>query len=623
MRALIFVLIFFLLLPSSQYAQPENSAKIKTHDTIHLFQLIQEAKEIAQKYPDSAIHQLKSTFQQSNQARFLRGKIWSLIELTHIYLDQQRYQEALKTALAALGICDTSKHKKELSYIYINIGSVYYNTARFEKAFQANLRVQQYASSEPQQLAGSYNNQANILRNLQQYREALTYNQKALNIARAHNLPYIQSMQYINMANGYLSLQDTSRSLQFYDSAINFSKTQKFYNLLDFASVNKAVFLLQLDSAIRSLALLKETEPYLSNSQLNLGIRYKAYGITYTVLGQFDLAKAYLDSAAPLVNTVDSLSLIQAYSELYAKQKDYEKAFEYYILHRSLSDTAQKYQVQSRIQELNVQYQTAEKDKEIAEQKLIVANQKTGIQQRNTWILGIGSTALIVSLTLLYLYRNSQQKRHMLATQQENLQLKALMRGEEKERKRLSAELHDGIGGLLSAAKMSFSDLHLQKAENEQKYRKGIRLLDEAYTELRNTAHNLSPEILQSQGLTAATEAFCQNVAALHKMDIRLRQNGNFDILSPELALNAYRIVQELLHNAVKHSRASQVGVQLRNDEDGLYISVEDDGIGLPETGVTQGIGLYNLQHRIAAFKGSIELDSRPGEGTTIYIRLG
>lgn len=622
MRILIFALLF-LSLPFSKYAQSENSVKIKTHDTLHLFQLIQEAKVIAKTNPDSAVYQLKNIFQRSNQAQFLTGKVWSLIELTHIKLDQGSYNEALKISLTALTLCDTSRHKKELSYIYINIGSAYYNTAHFEKAFQANLRAQRYASIVPRQLAGAYNNQANILRHLQQPQEALDYNQKALNVARQHHLPYIQAMQYINMANGYMSLQDTSRTLLFYDSAITLSKTQKFAKLLDFASDNKAIFLLQLDSADYALAVLKETEPYLHNSQINRGIRYKAYGIIYSALAQYSLAKTYLDSAAPLINAVDSLSLIQAYYELYTRQKHYEKALEYHVLHRALSDTAQKYEVQSRISELNIQYQTAEKDKEIAGQKLVVAQQQNRIQQNNNWILTIGSAALLISLTLLYLYRNSQQKRQILAARQENLQLKALMQGEEKERKRLSAELHDGIGGLLSAAKMSFSDLYLQQPENEKKYRRGIGLLDEAYTELRNTAHNLSPEMLQSQGLTAATEAFCQNIAALHKMDIRLRQDGDFDTLSPELALNAYRIIQELLHNAVKHSRASQVGVQLRNDEDGLYISVEDNGIGLPETGITQGIGLYNLQHRIEAFKGSIELDSRPGEGTTIYIRLG
>lgn len=619
----IFLLLALLLVSPPSWPQSESRMTLSSYDTAAIYQQIQAARKIAEQEPDSGIRQLNTAYRQSQQAGYPRGKIWALIELTHIYLNQSQYQEAQKTSQAAIVLCDTNLHRKELSYIYINIGKAYYNTARFEQAFQENQKAIQYASAEPQQQAGAYNNQANILRMLQRNREAITYNQKALAIARTHDIPYLQAMQYVNIANGYLGLRDTIRSLQYYDSAIQFSKAEKFNKLLDFAATNKAIFLLQLDSAARSLALLRETEPYIDKNRLNQGVRYKAYGIIYTALAQFETAKAYLDSAGPLVDAVDSQSLIMAYAELYEKKGDYRQAFTYYKLHRALTDTAQKYQVQDRVTELNVQYQTAEKDKEIAEQRLLVARQQNGIQQRNTWILGLGSAALLISISLLYLYRNSQHKRRMLATQQENLQLRALMRGEEKERKRLSAELHDGIGGLLSAAKMSFSDLYLQQEENEVKYQKGIGLLDEAYRELRNTAHNLSPEILQSQGLIVATEAFCQNIGALQGIHIRLRHDGRFDTLYPELALNAYRIIQELLHNVVKHSQATEVVVELRNDADGLSLSIEDNGIGISPDTAQQGIGMHNLQHRIEAFNGTMEIDSRPGEGTTIYIQLG
>ncbi|MHA4846928.1 PAS domain-containing sensor histidine kinase [Flavitalea antarctica] len=201
--------------------------------------------------------------------------------------------------------------------------------------------------------------------------------------------------------------------------------------------------------------------------------------------------------------------------------------------------------------------------------------------------------------------------------------LEALKEGEEKERSRISRDLHDEISAMVVAAKMHFATLtHAETSvEGNKEYQQGIRLLDEAARQIRNTSHNLMPEILLEKGLNKALEYFLNSVTNC-QLQIRYVAVGNDTRYSASFELSLYRILQELVNNIVKHSKATEAIVQLSYQPQVLSVTIEDNGIGFEEPFAREGTGLRSIRKRVAVMNGDIEIQSGPQEGTNIYLEF-
>lgn len=158
---------------------------------------------------------------------------------------------------------------------------------------------------------------------------------------------------------------------------------------------------------------------------------------------------------------------------------------------------------------------------------------------------------------------------------------------------------------------------------------KGIKLLDEAHGETRRIAHSLMPETLEKHGLVEALRHFCQALNSPATPQIDFHEYGLTSlVLEKNKALSLYRIVQELVNNALKHAQASAIMVQLNQHDRRLVITVEDDGKGFdpknkPEKGVnTEGVGLMNLRNRVQLLAGTLTIDTAQGKGTSVQIEV-
>ena len=203
--------------------------------------------------------------------------------------------------------------------------------------------------------------------------------------------------------------------------------------------------------------------------------------------------------------------------------------------------------------------------------------------------------------------------------------LQAVMQGEEKERSRIAKDLHDGVAGMLAAVKMHFKSIamHVGGVLKTEGYQQGIQLLDEASQEVRKTSHNLMPEVLLQHGLDEAVRRYCNNVTNSSKLMVQYYPIGEIGRFIDSFELSVYRIVQELLNNIVKHSKASEAIVQITHQSGLLSITIEDNGIGLPKEGQQKdGIGLKSLQSRVKAMNGKIEFDSTSGQGLNAYLEF-
>ncbi|HYE40956.1 MAG TPA: ATP-binding protein [Ramlibacter sp.] len=201
----------------------------------------------------------------------------------------------------------------------------------------------------------------------------------------------------------------------------------------------------------------------------------------------------------------------------------------------------------------------------------------------------------------------------------------------EDERKSIAIEIHDELNASLIAARLE-SQAILQLAaklppgpeieEIKQKSAAITKLTLDLYASGRRLVRRLRPEVLDMLGLHGAVEEMLRHYNSGGACSFEFESEGDFSRLGNELAISAYRIVQEALSNIMKHSTASHASVTLRMDEDALDIAISDNGGGFDTTLAAEGIGIIGMRERVVAMGGTIGIHSAPGEGTTIAIRL-
>lgn len=314
-------------------------------------------------------------------------------------------------------------------------------------------------------------------------------------------------------------------------------------------------------------------------------------------------------------------------------------AYDWLMRYSQLSDSVAETKFKSQVNELEIKYKNAENEKKIAE--LRAEKDKANFRSRNNRMLNIILAAVIIFLVLLsfllVLYYSNTKK---LSVQREiNLQqllteaeqkrevqfTRAMLEGEEKERKRLAGELHDGLGGMLAGVKINLSGLINPEMEQQMNtdLNNVILQLDNSVNELRRIARNMMPETLMKLGLEPALKDMCGLMTG-QGMKINFQAFEIKHDIPGEIQGIIYRVVQELLTNAVRHAKASEIMVQCSQNENTFFITVEDNGIGFErETAFTaNGIGLSNVKSRVDYLKGLMEINTAPGEGTTINIEL-
>ncbi len=201
--------------------------------------------------------------------------------------------------------------------------------------------------------------------------------------------------------------------------------------------------------------------------------------------------------------------------------------------------------------------------------------------------------------------------------------LSATLRTEEKERIRFSKELHDGLGPLLSSAKMSLSALGEMSAQNGEIVEGTRHVIDEAIRSLREISNNLSPHVLNEFGLGRGVGNFVDRLAGLHDMKIEYRTNLSGERFDTDVEVILYRVICELVNNSLKHSGARGAKIELDYDGGNIMLDYSDDGCGFSPVAVEGvGMGLSNIASRIGTLNGELDIVSRRGEGMRARARI-
>lgn len=275
-------------------------------------------------------------------------------------------------------------------------------------------------------------------------------------------------------------------------------------------------------------------------------------------------------------------------------------------------------------------YKTAQR-----EQQLKVMSDRISYNHKMNKIYAALTLALFLAALLLYYAYKQRSKALRQEKQLHELELGkmkqehriaklgAMLEGQEQERTRLARDLHDGLGGLLSGIKIDLSALTPLVADPRPKAIVGTTLnhLDNAVDELRRIARSMMPEVLLSYGLGEAIREYCNGLQR-SGVPVACQVYHYKNDMNHNRQVTLYRIMQELVNNAVKHARASQILVQLQQSDDLIFLTVEDDGCGFDKAVMDslKGAGLANIQSRVEMLQGRMEVRSDSGTGTTFTV---
>lgn len=210
----------------------------------------------------------------------------------------------------------------------------------------------------------------------------------------------------------------------------------------------------------------------------------------------------------------------------------------------------------------------------------------------------------------------------------ENRILSAVIRAEENQRQVISKELHDGLGPLLSSVRMSVSALstHQLDATQQEILANTEYVINEAVKSLTEISNNLSPHVLNNFGVARALSRFInklQPICPATRISF-VAENMRELRFNPDKEVILYRVVCELINNALKHSQAKTLTIDMRADRDSITVDVVDDGCGFDTEADSDGMGLSNIASRISSIRGVLQIESQPQTetGTRIYIRI-
>ncbi|MGK6341131.1 ATP-binding protein [Chryseobacterium sp. DT-3] len=275
--------------------------------------------------------------------------------------------------------------------------------------------------------------------------------------------------------------------------------------------------------------------------------------------------------------------------------------------------------------------ETKQKNNDISNYKKLL----TFKEKINTYYIIFIFIFIVLIILLLYAYKQrakSMKQRdelHALAMEKEKQNSKistltALLEGQEQERGRLARDLHDGLGGLLSGTKLQLSSLDPHQSKNiEDGISKSINQIDGAVEELRRVAHNLMPDLLIKYGLEAAIQEFATRMPN-SALDIHTEFINYSNSISEDKQLILYRIIQELVNNAIKHADTSEIIIQISEEENVLHLTVEDNGKGFDPASldVRKTAGFHNIESRVQFLKGTMNITSELNIGTSIELQI-
>ena len=309
-------------------------------------------------------------------------------------------------------------------------------------------------------------------------------------------------------------------------------------------------------------------------------------------------------------------------SKTYEKTENYKQALQYYKNFHNLGDSLQKNKSKQEYAKLEVNFKTLEKEREIdllENTNRIKSNKLEQQQYKQTVYLVL--FILITSFISLLLYIKFRARKKTILAEQKIQFHQELVTAEQEERKRISQDLHDSLGQMISLIKLKTSNV-TPLPEDKNQMDNLLGLIDTTYEELRKISYNIMPETLTKEGIVSAIDELASDITNKTAIKVAMNSQVGDDEISEFQSIALFRIVQEIVSNTLKHAGANLISISIDRIKEQIRISIKDNGKGFNPKLLTgsKGMGWKNINSRISMISGTIDVQSSGGEGTAISI---
>ncbi len=520
----------------------------------------------------------------------------------HVYMAKSEYAKTLEYYHRVLQIELSFGNQLEATNSHEKIGNVYFRQGNYPKALEHYFEALRFAEKSNLEgyIASGLCNIGNIYGEQGLHDKALKYYRKAMKLFKKVGLEdgYITTM--VNVGETYLESKNYKKAQKTLEEALTYAQKLDNEHLLALNLYGIAGSYKGQNETIKAL------EHYMQAAEIfqRIGDRFHEVAIFVEVAlinlekEQYIRAIDYGTLAFDIAQDLGSINSLQKAADVlyktYKAKGNFEQALHYYEQYAKFKDQLFNSEKTKEIGRLEWGYEVERKEREI---ELL---EKDKIIQ--------------------------QQKITELEQSQQITQMNVIIEAQEKERKRIASELHDGLGIMLSSLKIKFSAIDVDSLTKVQSrhYQESMRMLDDCCRDVRNISHNLMPKSIIDYDFGTALDVYLADIDRLHDFRVHLHVEDLPENLSEKLKVNIFRIIQECMHNTIKYAEATEVNVQLIQHDKDLVVIFEDNGKGfvLEEAQQKEGIGLKNLASRVSFLKGAYQIDTAPNRGTCITMEI-
>lgn len=588
-------------------------------------------------FSDSASYKLSAALRiaKKHDSYDLITKIYGNMGINFSISSQ--YDSALFLFEEFLKLAQLEKNETDIATAANNIGLLHLNKGNYYQALSKFVTAEEIFSRQKDttNLSSAYHNIAIIYRDLEYYDKSIQYSKKSLKTKEASGDRRGLMNTYLNLATVFRH-QDLDDSVEYY---LNFATPLAIEtnDILGQLGINntRMKLLTDTDRAKESVEIGQQSLDLIGDETSNLEILARTkieLARAYAELGMLKSAQKYVSEGLKL-SQEDRMDQVSVYgyevqSMILSSSGNHIGAFASHKKFKSMSDSISNTKKSRLISELEIKYETEQKERKIIEQDLEIVNKKSALKSQRIQIGFLVASIIFVLLIggVIYMMNRNKQKilLYKAVTIERENGFKAVITATEEERKRIAKDLHDGVVQQIAAVKLTLSNVasKLPKKQADEVMKAKV-MAEAAAEETRSISHRMMPKVLMEVGLVPAMEEVTNNLLTVNSVIVDFQHHGLKERYENRIEIAVYRIFQELVNNVIKHSSAEQVDIQLMESGSKLILIVEDDGVGMKNE-KNDGIGLSNIKSRLTTIDGKVDYTSGVKSGTvaTIVIPL-
>lgn len=559
---------------------------------------------------------------QKTKDQTLIAQSWNDLSIPYLYKGD--YDSSLFLNSKALEIREKMGDSLGVAKSLSKMANCYYEKGDLKSSLNYNLRgISIFKSAGEYGYVGQLlNNVGNIYDRNANYDKALEYFAEAVESAKKTNntIAYITSSA--NVANTYQKIQKLKEAEKIFLDLIPVIEEQGNLEYLSAVYQGLGVNYRRqklIDKGIeyynKALEIYQETGSDVGVSLIKVNLGY-----CYLEKMQYEKAEKMLIEGLELAKKTNSNYNLQhaflGLAHLETRKQNFEKSDQYFDLYIAHTDSIYNEESNRLIQEMQVKYDTEKKEKELAISNEQLAKEQLSSKQKTIWIISITGVAVLLLILTWFMIKNQQAKR-------DKLRQEALV-NLEKERVRISRDLHDNLGAELTLI-TSQIDTRAFKSNNQLEKDELTKIADNsrnAISQLRETIWSIRNEQVTIPEFASKVREYANKILEDKKIDFIMECNAPDKVLSPNQALSLYRVCQEAINNASKYSNCTELKANYSCPGSQFVLEISDNGKGFDMQTVKRGYGLQNMEQRVKELAGKFAIKSTPGIGTIVSLGI-